>query len=68
MKTEIMYFFVRNDLLNDVITEKDISDIYRVGQFRESRNKKGELTFFSFEEELKLIKDLKLIDVEDMFK
>lgn len=61
-------FFVRNDLLNDVITEKDISDIYRVGQFRESRNKKGELTFLSFEEELKLIKDLKLIDVEDMFK
>lgn len=57
-------FFVRNDLLNglSVISEKEA---WVQSQFRESRDKNGQLTYLPFEKRLALLTDMPLIDVEN---
>jgi len=57
-------FFVRNDLIGslEVVTAKEA---YRPAQFREARDKDGELTFDSFEENCKIISQEQMIDVSN---
>jgi len=57
-------FFVRNDLLGNmpVVTPKDA---WVQSQFREARDKSGQLTFLSFAERLKLMVDMPLINLDD---
>jgi len=56
-------FFVRNDLLNDIVKERTVSECFRQGKFRESRNPDGTLAFLTMEEEQKLLEELPVIDV-----
>ncbi len=58
-------FFVRNELLNDVVAAKTVSDVYVKSQFRESRDEKGMLSFLDFDQELKLLSQLPLVDVSN---
>lgn len=57
-------FFVRNDLLGDlnVLTPQDA---WVQSQFRESRDKLGNLTYLSFAERLNLISDMPLVNLND---
>lgn len=57
-------FFVRNDLLNDVIRTKTIDEVFCHGKFRETRNIDGKLTFAELEEEEEILKNLKLVKVK----
>ena len=57
-------FFVRRDLKPDCIKELTVEEGYVAGQFRESRDREGNLLFISNEEEEKLIASLPLIEVE----
>ena len=57
-------FFVRRELLNDVVTEVTLSDCYRTSTFRESRDERGELTFLQGNDRRRPIADLPLIDVQ----
>ena len=56
-------FFVRNDLRGDIpaVTPRQA---YRRGQFRNSRDRDGRLTFLPFEECLPIIADMPVVDVE----
>lgn len=58
-------FFVRKDLLNERVRERAVEEVYVAGQFRESRNEKGELTFLETAEEIKLLEGLALVDLEE---
>ena len=57
-------FFVKRELLNDVVKEKSIDEVYHKNQYEDSRNEHGELQRLSFEEEQKIIWSLPLVDVE----
>lgn len=57
-------FFVRNDVLNGLI-EQTTEEGYVMGKHRESRDKAGNLTFMSFEEEIKILNTLPLVETED---
>jgi hypothetical protein len=56
-------FFVRRELLNDVVREVSIEDCYRTSCFRESRDVKGRLTFLSGSGRRDPISHLPLVDV-----
>lgn len=58
-------FFVRNDLLNDVVKAIPIEDCWRKGQFREGRRKDGSLAFYTDEEEKNILSRLELVDVSN---
>ena len=55
-------FFVRNDLLNNKIVAKEVSEVYVQSKFRESRNINGKLNFYNFEDRVKAIKGQKVIN------
>lgn len=55
-------FFVRNDLLGNIPVVAP-EDAWVRSQFRESRDKQGNLTFKDFSERLELVGDMDLIDV-----
>ena len=57
-------FFVRNDLLGD-LTVLTPQDAWVQSQFRESRDKLGNLTYLSFAERLDLISDMPLVNLND---
>ncbi|MCS7232155.1 MAG: hypothetical protein RMJ67_08475 [Elusimicrobiota bacterium] len=59
-------FFIRNDLLGYVRPLKPLTaeEAYVKSQFRQSRDRKGNLTFLSHEEGLKLIADMPVLDLE----
>jgi len=57
-------FFVKRELLNDVVKEKSIDEVYHKNQYEDSRNERGELQRLSFDEEQKIIWSLPLVDVE----
>jgi hypothetical protein len=57
-------FFVRTDLMEN-LEEKSPSDVYIESQFRESRDENGNLTFLSMQERLELLKDMKIVNIED---
>ena len=56
-------FFIHKDLKPDHISALRAEEGYVAGQFRESRNDRGELTFLSTEEERKILASLPLIEV-----
>jgi hypothetical protein len=56
-------FFVRKDLLNDVVKEVGVSDCFRDSDFRESRGADGQLTFLTGRARRLPIANLPLIDV-----
>jgi hypothetical protein len=56
-------FFVRRDLLNDVVCEIDPTVGYRDSVFRESRDKHGRLAMLSGADRLRVMGNLPLIDV-----
>lgn len=56
-------FFVREDVAGDLIAV-DCEKGYVKSSVRESRDKNGNLTFFSWDNRLNLIKDMQVINVE----
>lgn len=56
-------FFVRSELLNDIVHEVAMEDCYRPSCFRESRDQSGRLTFLAGDDRRKLISHLPLVDV-----
>lgn len=62
-------FFVRDDLMSNfkAITPKEA---YKISQFREARDEKGNLTFNSIKNNLQVISNLEVINVEtgELFK
>ncbi len=60
-------FFVRNELLNDVVTPRDVTECFVQGKFRESRDVNGKLAFLNIQEEMELISTLPLVDVSTDF-
>lgn len=57
-------FYVRNDLLNDKLEVLSAEDAYSPSKFRESRDERGNLTFITGEDRIKLIKGLPVFNVE----
>ena len=58
-------FFVKKQLLNDVVRPKTVKEVYSVGQWRDSRDVQGRLTYASREDELKILRGLPVVDVEN---
>lgn len=56
-------FFVRNDLVNDVVRPVALVDCYRDSVFREGRDERGQLTFASGLARREAIADMPLVDV-----
>lgn len=56
-------FYVKNELLNDIVKRKEIEDVFSAGKFRECRDEKGKLVFFDSEQEQAVLKNLPLVDV-----
>lgn len=56
-------FFVRKELLNDVVAEVTVAECFRDSDFREGRGVNGELTFASGDARRLAIADLPLVDV-----
>jgi hypothetical protein len=57
-------FFVRKDLKPDAINEITSEKGYVRGQFRESRDEKGNFLYLSLEEEQKILNSLPLVEIE----
>jgi len=60
-------FFIRNDLVGDLKIHT-AKEAYVKSQFRESRDKNGQLTYASIEENLKIISDEEVVVVNNMKK
>lgn len=56
-------FFVRRELLNDVVRERSVEECYVRAKFRQARDEKGKLMLLSIEEEEKLLTGLPLVAV-----
>jgi len=56
-------FFVRNDLMNDVLRGMRARHVYQPSRVRESRDQLGKLTFLSNEERLRLIRGMPVVNV-----
>lgn len=57
-------FFVRNDLINDLVVVMPHT-AWVQSQFRESRNAVGELTYLSFSDRLAVVADMPLVNLSD---
>jgi hypothetical protein len=57
-------YFVRKDKLNENVREISLEDGFVVSKFRESRNKKGELTYLSGADRLEAIRGMPIFNVE----
>ena len=57
-------FFVRNDLLNNIIQAKSIDDVFVHAKFREARNSDGTLAFLDLDEEKNILKELELVYIK----
>ncbi len=57
-------FFVRNDLINDLMVVTPHT-AWTQSQFRESRNAAGELTYLSFSDRLAVVADMSLVNLDD---
>jgi hypothetical protein len=56
-------FFVRRDLLNDLLKERSVAESFVRNQFRETRDAEGRLLFLGPEEESAVLATLPLVDV-----
>lgn len=54
-------FFLRNDILGD-IKPLSVEEAFQKAVFRESKNSDGSLSFLNFDQRVKIISDLELID------
>ena len=54
-------FFLKNELLGD-LKKLSVEDAFQRAKFRESKNTKGYLNYLNYEESVKLISDLELIN------
>ena len=57
-------FFVRDDLLNDKVEVLSVQAAYSPANYRESRDRSGNLTFVAADERLDVIKGLPVYEVE----
>jgi hypothetical protein len=57
-------YFVRRDLLNEIIKEKTIDDAFIMSKTRESRSKDFSLSYLDGDERYKMIKGLDVINVK----
>mgnify|MGYP000861945463 FL=1 len=56
-------FFIRRELLNDVVCEKTVEECYVRAKYRQARDPQGKLMLLSIEDEEKLLEGLSLVDV-----
>lgn len=56
-------YFIRRDRLNANLKERSLKDGYVLSRLRESRDKNGNLTYFSGEDRLKMIKGMPVFNV-----
>lgn len=56
-------FFVRNDLLVNSLPKPTLAEGHVFGQFREARDKEGNLSFLSREEEQTILRELPVVEV-----
>lgn len=56
-------FFIRRELLNDVVYEKTVEECYVRAKYRQARDPQGKLMLLSIEDEEKLMEGLSLVDV-----
>jgi hypothetical protein len=56
-------FFIRRELLNDVVYEKTVEECYVRAKYRQARDPQGTLMLLSIEDEEKLMEGLSLVDV-----
>lgn len=56
-------YFVRRDLLNDVVRERSVAAAFADSRFRESRDTSGRLTYRSGAERLEMLRGLPVVDV-----
>lgn len=56
-------FFVKSELCNERVFEINKEEAYRIAQFREARDKHGNLTFADFDERAKAVKNAKVFDL-----
>ena len=61
-------FFIRRELLNDVVYEKTIEECYVRAKYRQAKDTQGKLMLLSIEDEEKLIEGLPLVDVSIDFR
>jgi hypothetical protein len=57
-------YYVRRDLLNEKIREKNVQEAYTKSKFREGRNNDYSLSFFDFDQRYEAIKGLDVVNVE----
>jgi hypothetical protein len=57
-------FYVRNDLLNDKVEVLSVEGVYSPSNYRESRDKNGNLTFIATDKRLEVIRGLPVYEVE----
>ena len=57
-------FFVRRELLNDVVRERGVEECYVRAKYRQARRQDGELALLTIEEEEKLLENDELLLVE----
>ena len=57
-------FFVRRELLNDVVRERSVEECYIRAKYRQARRQDGELALLTVKEEEKLLENDKLLLVE----
>jgi hypothetical protein len=57
-------FFVRHDLLNQKVEQQTVTQAYHQSNFRESRDKSGNLAYLSGDERINIIKGLPVLNVE----
>ncbi len=57
-------FYVRNDLLNEKVEVLSVEAAYSPSNYRESRDKDGNLTFITADKRLEVIKGLPVYEVE----
>lgn len=58
-------FFVRRELLNEVVYEKTVQECYVKAKSREARNAQGKLALLTIEEEEKILGGMTFVDVID---
>lgn len=60
-------YFVRKDLLNEMITEKTVGEAFVISKYRESRNKDGSLSYLEGNERYEIIKGIstKYLEIEN---
>ncbi len=57
-------FFVREDLLNERVRKRTVSDVFASSNLRESRNELGQLTFLDGDRRIEAIQGMPIFNVE----